>query len=208
MNRLNRWARRVPTGVVYFGGLIPLVWIVWLTVAGTIGADPVKEIEHRLGLLGLQFLLASLCVTPLRWGGLNLLKFRRALGLLTFLYVALHLVAWIVLDMGLRWSEMGADLVKRPYIIVGMLGFLALVPLAVTSNRASIRAMGAGWGRLHRLAYAAVLLGALHFLILVKAWPAEPILYTAGAVLLVAARPVHRAWKRREKRVATAVRAG
>lgn len=208
VDRLNRALRRVPTGVVYLGGLIPLAWIVWLAVGNGLGADPVKEIEHRLGLLGLQFLLASLCITPLRWGGLNLLKFRRALGLLAFLYVTLHLIAWVVLDMGLRWSEVGADLLKRPYIIIGMLGFLAMAPLALTSNRAAIRAMGAKWQRLHRLAYAAVLLGAAHFLILVKAWPAEPILYMAGAVALVLARPVYRMWKRRGKRPANPARAG
>lgn len=199
MDRLNQLARRLPTGVIYFAGLVPLAWIVWLTLSGGIGPDPVQAIEHRLGLLGLQFLIASLCISPLRWVGLNLLKFRRALGLLAFLYVVLHLLAWVILDMGLRWAEVGADLVKRPYIIVGMLGFLALVPLAVTSNQYSIRALGPKWTSLHKLAYLAVLLGAAHFLILVKAWPLEPILYLLAAVLLVVARPLHRRWKRHSR---------
>lgn len=196
---LNRLFRRLPTGVVWFGGLIPLGWIIWLTLSNDLGADPVKEIEHRLGLLGLQFLLASLCITPLRWLGLNLIRFRRALGMTAFLYITLHLVAWVVLDMGLRWSEVAADLLRRPYIIIGMAGFVLLVPLALTSNKASIRAMGRNWGRLHKLAYLAVLLGAAHFLILVKAWPAEPILYMAGAVLLVVARPLYRLWRDRQR---------
>lgn len=208
IDRMNSLMRRLPTGVVYIGGLVPLGWIIWLTVNGTIGADPVREIEHRLGLLGLQFLLASLCITPLRWAGLNLIRFRRALGLLSFLYVSLHLLSWIVLDMGLRWAEVGADLVKRPYIVVGMLGFLAMLPLAATSNRLSIRAMGAGWARLHRLAYAAALLGAGHFLILVKAWPIEPILYMGAALALVLARPLWRLHKTRRRSAANPLQRG
>ena len=128
---------------------------------GGLGPDPVKAIERGLGERGLQFLLASLAITPLRRVGLNLLRFRRALGLLSFTYVALHLTAWVWLDMGLRWSEMVADLWKRPYIILGMVGFLAMLPLAVTSTNAAIRRMGAAaWARLHRLAYVAILAGS------------------------------------------------
>lgn len=199
MDRLNGWLRRLPTGLVWFGALIPLGHIIWLAMGPGLGVDPVKEIEHRLGLLALQFLMASLCVTPLRWLGLNLVRFRRALGVMAFFYACLHLTAWITLDMGLRWSEISADLVRRPYIVVGMLSFLAMLPLALTSNRASIRALGAKWQRLHRLAYAAVLLGAAHFLILVKAWPPEPVLYMAAAVCLVVMRGGFRLWKTRKK---------
>ena len=95
----------------------------------------------------------------------------------------------MLLDLQLRWSEIGADLVKRPYIIVGMLGLACLVPLAVTSNGWSVRRLGAAaWQRLHRLTYAAVLLGALHYLLLVKVWSAEPVLYGLAAVVLVMLR--------------------
>lgn len=205
MDQVNRWIRRIPTGVVWIGGLIPLGWIVWLTVAQGLGADPVKEIEHRLGLLALQFLLASLCVTPLRWMGLNLMRFRRALGVTAFVYATLHLATWVILDMGLRWSEVLSDLVRRPYIVIGMLSFLAMLPLALTSNRASIRALGTGWTRLHKLAYPAAILAAAHFLVLVKAWPAEPIAYMAAAGGLVLARPAYRAFATRKKRAANPV---
>ena len=167
MDRLNALARRVPTWVVYSLGAVPLAFFVWGAASNDLGADPVKAIEHQLGLLGLQFLLASLAVTPLRRFGLNLIRFRRALGLLAFAYVSLHLVAWVWLDMGLRWSEMAVDLWKRPYIIAGMVGFAALLPLALTSTNAAIRRMGpVAWGRLHKLAYLAILAGILHFVLL------------------------------------------
>jgi methionine sulfoxide reductase heme-binding subunit len=194
MDRLNGLARRVPTWAVWLAGLVPLAFLVWGAFAGGLGADPVKAIEHRLGELGLQFLLASLAVTPLRrFVGLNLLRFRRALGLLAFTYVGLHLLAWIGLDMGLRWSEMAADLVKRPYVILGMVGFVALVPLALTSTNAAIRRMGpVAWGRLHRLAYVAILAGILHLVLLSKVWTGEVLVYVALALGLLVLRLVPR----------------
>lgn len=189
MDRVNRLLRRVPTGVVWAGGLLPLVWLVWAAFANQLGPDPVKAIETSLGLWGLQFLIATLCVTPLRWAGLNLIRFRRALGVTSFIYIALHFVAWLALDMGLRWDEIGRDLVKRPYIIIGMVGLLALIPLAVTSTDSAIRRMGgANWRKLHRLTYVAGLAGAIHFAILVKGWPAEPLIYVAAVASLLAAR--------------------
>lgn len=200
MDRINAFARRVPTWVVYLLGLVPLAILVWGAVFGGLGPDPVKAIERGLGLRGLQFLLASLAITPLRRAGLNLLRFRRALGLLAFLYIALHLTAWIVLDMGLRWDEMLADLTKRPFVIVGMIGFAVLVPLALTSWNGAIRRMGAAaWVRLHKLAYVAILAGVVHYILLSKVWTGGLVIYTALAVGLLAlrlvpkSRPVRRA---------------
>ena len=189
MDRLNGFVRKVPTWVVYGLGLVPLAVLVWGAVQNSLGVDPVKAIEQRLGELGLQFLLASLAVTPLRRLGLNLLRFRRALGLIAFAYVSLHLVAWVWLDMGLRWSEVVADLWKRPYVILGMVGFVALVPLALTSTNAAIRRLGPkAWGRLHRLAYVAILAGILHLILLSKIWTTEILLYAALAFVLLGAR--------------------
>lgn len=182
MDRINTIARRIPTGVVWVGATIPFVWLIWAAATNQLGADPVKAIELRLGLWGLQFLVASLCISPLRKIGLNLLRFRRALGVMAFFYIAMHFLAWVVLDMGLRWDEILRDLYKRPYIILGMVGLSAMIPLAVTSTNAAIRRLGAArWRRLHRLAYVAAVAGAAHFVILVKGWPMEPLLY-AGAV--------------------------
>jgi len=191
MDTVNRALRRVPTWAVYALGALPLVWLIWEAAANTLGPNPVEAIEHRLGLLGLQFLIASLCITPLRWAGLNLIRYRRALGLLAFGYVALHLLTWVVLDRALRWDEIIADLYKRPYIIIGMVGFLALLPLALTSNSRAIRAMGAAaWGRLHQLAYVAAVAGALHWVVLVKRWPPEPLIYAGIVAALLLARVI------------------
>lgn len=187
---LNGALRRVPVWAVCGLGLVPLAVLVWRGLSGGLGIDPVKTLEHQLGLTALQLLLAGLVVTPLRrWTGVNLIRYRRAIGLLAFLYAALHLLVWLWLDLQLRWPEIGADLVKRPYVIVGMLGFACLVPLAMTSNGWSVRRLGAAaWQRLHRLAYVAVLLAALHYLLLVKVWSAEPVLYALAAAGLVALR--------------------
>ncbi len=202
MDRINALARRVPTWVVYLAGTLPFLWLAWNTVQGALGADPAKTVERQLGELGLQFLLASLAVTPLRRLGLNLIRFRRALGLLTFFYVALHLTAWVWLDMGLRWSEVTADLSKRPYIILGLIGFLALLPLALTSSNWAIRRMGPkAWGRLHRLAYVAVIAGVLHLLLLVKIWTAEELTYAALALGLLASRLIPKGGRRAQAAV-------
>lgn len=191
MDRLNALARRVPTWVVYGLGLVPLGLLVWGAVFGGLGPDPVKAIERGLGERGLQFLLASLAITPLRRVGLNLVRFRRALGLLSFLYVSLHLVAWVWLDMGLRWNEMLADLTKRPFVILGMIGFLVMIPLAATSWTGAIRRMGAAaWKRLHKLAYVAILAGVVHQALLSKVWTVEVLLYLGLGLGLLALRLV------------------
>lgn len=189
MDWLNTQARRVPTWVVYGLGLVPLCFLIWGALFGGLGPDPVKVIERSLGERGLQFLLASLAITPLRRVGLNLLRFRRALGLLAFLYASLHLVAWVWLDMGLRWSEMLADLTKRPFVILGMIGFLVMIPLALTSWNGAIRRMGAlAWGRLHKLAYVAILAGAAHLALLSKVWTTEVLVYLVLTLGLLALR--------------------
>lgn len=184
--RINGALRAVPTWVIYPLGLLPVIWLFWQGAAGHLGADPVKAVERELGLLGLQLIVAGLCISPLRWvTGINLIRYRRAVGLVAFFYVALHLTVWVVLDLQLRWGEIWGDISKRPYIIAGFVGFVALVPLAVTSNNLSIRKLGPKtWQALHKLTYLAAVAGAVHFLWLVKAWPVEPILYL-GAVLVL-----------------------
>lgn len=162
---VNRATRHVPTWIVYLAGLIPLVWIVWLVLSGGIGVDPVKGIEHRLGKDALWFLVGGLAITPLRrLTGINLIRYRRAIGLLGFFYVALHLLAWVVLDMALLWGQLLPDLYRRPYLLFGIAAFVLLVPLALTSNKASIRKLGRNWRRLHMLVYPAVILGVVHYL--------------------------------------------
>ncbi len=186
---LNGAARRVPGWAVYALGLIPLGWIVWLTLSGGIGVDPVKGIEHRLGKVALWFLVGGLAITPARRVlGLNLIRFRRAVGLLAFFYVTLHLVAWFWLDMTLLWAQAARDLVKRPYLVMGITAFLLMIPLALTSNDASIRRLRANWRRLHWLVYPAVALGGLHYLWQMKVITPEGWIWAAVIVGLLAMR--------------------
>lgn len=193
---INRALRRVPTWPVWVAGFLPAAWLTWLLFTGGLGADPVKAYERELGLIALQFLIAGLLVTPLqRFAGVNLIKFRRALGVTGFAYAALHLLVWVVLDKQFWWAEMGRDLARRPYILVGMLAFALLVPLAATSTDRAIRRLGAAaWRRLHLLAYPAAILGAAHYLMLSRTWATEPILYLVAAVGLVGLRAM---WLRR-----------
>lgn len=197
VDRVNALSRKVPSWAIYSAGALPALWLLWLALSNGLGADPVKAIERGLGERGLQFLIASLCVTPLRWVGVNLIKHRRAIGLIAFFYIVLHLVAWVWLDMGLRWAEIVADLYKRQYIIVGMIGLLAMLPLAVTSSSRAIRALGpVAWGRLHRLAYVAGIAGAVHYLMLVKVWSVEPLTYAGVVAALLLARVFRSLWRR------------
>ncbi len=190
---LNGWARRVPTWPFYVLAPLPAVWWLWLGLTGGLGVEPIKELEHRLGEFALQLLILGLCVTPLRTHlGLNLIRFRRVIGLAAFLYVVLHLLTWLLLDVRI-WSQIWADIVKRPYITIGMAGFVLLIPLAVTSTNAAIRRMGpVAWRRLHRLVYGAVLLGAIHFVMLAKGLQLEPLLYLAAVLGLLAMRAIPR----------------
>ena len=191
MQRLNALARRLPTWPVWLLGLVPLVWLAVQATAGRLGADPVRALEHGLGLWGLRLLLASLAVTPLLHLGLRLVRFRRALGVLGFGYIALHLLVWLTLDMALLWPQIAADLVKRPYVLVGFAAFLLLIPLAMTSTDAALRRLGARrWRRLHRLSYVAIPLGAVHFVMIGKVWAVDSLVYLAVTLVLVALRLV------------------
>lgn len=190
----NGLARRLPAWPLYWIGLALPVWLFWQAMSGGLGADPVRAIEHRLGLWALQLMVFGLCVTPLRrFFGINLIKFRRAIGLIAFGYVLLHFAAWFALDLGLRWDLALKDIVKRPYVTIGMVGLIVMIPLAITSNDWSVRKLGAErWRRLQRLAYVAALAGALHYLWLVKAWPVEPFVYLGAITALLAIRMVPR----------------
>ena len=189
IDAINRTARRIPAWSIYAAGALVVLWMFVAATLGLSGPDPVKALERGFGERGLQVLIASLCITPLRWGGVNLIKFRRALGLVGAALVALHFATWITLDMGLRWSEITTDLLKRPYIIIGFVAFVALLPLVATSNKGAIRRMGAAsWKRLHWLAYPAILAGAVHFVMIGKVYTVESAAYVAVVLGLLAAR--------------------
>lgn len=189
-DRINGVLRHIPTWVVYIVYLLPVPWLLYLALTGGLGREPIKALERELGEIALQLLIIGLCVTPLRkYLRLNLMKFRRAFGILAFVYVALHLSVWVVLDMSLLWSQMWADIWKRPYITVGMAGFIVLLPLVATSNNAAVHRMGASaWRKLHKLTYVAAILGAVHFLWLTKGFQIEPVVYALVIVALLSLR--------------------
>lgn len=197
---LTAQARRVPEWLVYIVGALPAPWLFWLGATGGLGVEPIEALEHEYGRLALQLLLGGLAITPLwRFTGVNLVKFRRPLGLLAFFYLCLHFLVWLLLDVQIV-SQAWADVVKRPFVTFGMAGFLLLVPLAVTSTRGWIRRLGPkAWGRLHRLVYVAVALGALHFIMGRKGLQYEPLIYAGILAMLLVLRviPVRRGSGRR-----------
>ena len=190
VGRLNGQLRRLPVWAVWIMGAVPLALLIADMLGGRLGIDPVRDIEHRLGRTAIYLLIASLAVTPLRrFTGVNLIRFRRAVGLLCFTYAVLHLAAWAILDMGLLWGQALRDIAKRPYLTIGMAGFAILAILAATSSDAAIRRLGAvRWRRLHRLVYAAPLLGILHWLLAYKIWPAKGLAVGALIVVILAPR--------------------
>lgn len=181
----RRPLRNIIKPALFVAALLPLAALVAGAFAGGLGANPVETITHETGRWGLYLLLATLALSPLRrlsgWSGW--LRLRRMLGLFAFLYVSLHFLTFLVFDHFFDWTEIWADIVKRPYITVGFSAFMLLLPLAATSTDAMVRRLGGRrWKRLHSLVYVAGTLAVLHFLWLVKADTREPLFF--GALLL------------------------
>lgn len=192
IRQINDTLRLIPVWGVWLLGTLPFALLVFDTLTGGLGIDPVADIEHRLGQTALYFLVGGLAVTPLlRTTGITLMKYRRALGVICFAYVVLHILTWIVMDMGFLWAQMGRDIIKRPYLIFGMLASVLLLALAVTSNNLSIRKMGGqSWRKLHKAVYVAAFLAGLHWLWTVKVNELTPLFWMAVIVTLLALRVV------------------
>ncbi|MGA3127774.1 MAG: protein-methionine-sulfoxide reductase heme-binding subunit MsrQ [Candidatus Korobacteraceae bacterium] len=188
MSSMTRNRLLKPT--VWIACLVPLALLILGAVTGTLGANPVERITHRTGLATLVLLLCGLAITPLRrWTGLLwLIQYRRLVGLFAFFYGCLHLLTYLWLDQNFSISAMAHDVVKRPFITVGTLAWLLLLPLALTSTQKSIRSLGKNWVRLHRLVYVAAAAGAIHFYWLVKRDKREPLIYLAVLAVLLAWR--------------------
>ena len=167
---------------------------------GDLGANPVQQVQHTLGTTALNLLLLTLTVTPLRrLTGQNwLVGLRRSLGLLAFAYAALHALSYVALDQRFDWPVLLVDVTERPWITVGFLALLLLVPLAVTSTNAMQRRLGRRWTTLHRTVYAIAILGVLHFFWQVKLDASEPLLYALMLAALLGLRIVD--WARRRRR--------
>ena len=179
--------------------LVPVAWLAVGAYRDALGANPIETITHTTGDWALRFLLASLAITPLRRlsGWNRLIAYRRTFGLLAFAYAALHVSTYVVLDHWFDWTAIVADVRKRPYVTVGALAVTCLVPLAVTSTRGWIRRLGKRWTTLHRLAYVAAVAAVVHYWWLVKADVRAPFWYGAALAVLLAARAVPVAARRR-----------
>lgn len=194
--------RRYLKPALFLACALPLAWLLARAsgLAGLgLGANPIDELQDRLGEWGLRLLLATLCVTPLAvtlrkpW----LMGLRRMLGLYAFTYLVLHFLTWLVLDQWFDLRAIAADIVKRPYITVGFVAFALLVPLAATSTAGWMRRLGRRWHTLHRLVYPAAILGVTHFWWQVKADWREPAIHALVLAVLLAWRIRRRHRQRR-----------
>jgi sulfoxide reductase heme-binding subunit YedZ len=207
--------RRYAKPLLFILCLLPAAWLAagilalqWgdptAAAARALGANPVEKVQDTLGIWGLRLLLVTLLVTPLRvlggWPRLQL--FRRMLGLFAFFYIAMHFAWYLFVDQAFAWSQLLADIAKRPFITAGFMAFLLLVPLAVTSTQGSMRRLGRRWQKLHRLVYPAAVLGCVHYWWQVKADVREPLVYAGIAAILLGWRAV-RAWRRRRATAGT-----
>lgn len=176
--------------------LVPLLFFLWLFVAvqkGWLGGDPVPELIHYLGKGALNLLIATLCVSPLSklLSTGQLLRLRRPLGLWCFFWASCHLAAWMSFDLGFNWVFIGAEIIKRKYILLGFTAWLILMALAITSLPVLLRRMGKWWKRLHSLIYFTALMVVIHFWWSLKSGWIEPVIYLGIVALLL--------WWRKEK---------
>ncbi len=188
---------RLTKPVVFLLGLSPLTFLLLCAfeLAGFgLGANPVEELLHELGRWGLKFLLLTLAITPVRrWTGWNwLLRFRRMLGLFSFFYILLHFTVYAVLDQGLDLALIIEDVIKRPYITLGMTGLLLLIPLAITSTKGMMCRLGKRWQKLHRLVYVIAIVGVWHFYWQVKLDTLDATVYAAILLVLLGSRVFQR----------------
>lgn len=187
--------------VVFANALVPLALVAYDGLYGRLGANPIEFFLRTTGVMTLLFLLVTLAVTPLRkmfsWN--QLIKYRRMLGLFSFFYGCLHLITYSIFDKSLNIPAIGADIVRRPFIAVGMTAFFFLIPLAVTSTNGMIKRFGGkNWARLHRLTYVAAVLGVIHFWMIVKSDIFYPALFGLILAILLGYR-IFAIQKRRRK---------
>ena len=191
MNTLTQ-IRFVWKPVVFVLCLVPGLVLLGDTfeITGSLGANPVEEIQDRLGNWGLRFIMIALAVTPLRrltgWNWLQ--RFRRMLGLFAFFYTLLHFLAWLILDQGVLWSAIVEDIIKRPVITIGFAALLILTAMAATSTNGMRRRLGKRWQQLHYGAYIVGILGVWHYWWQVKKDIRDPLIYAVILAVLLGLR--------------------
>ncbi len=198
---MTRHRRILLKTAVWIVCLLPLGALALRALNGDLTANPISFLTNQLGDWTLRLLLAALALTPLRiiTGQAWPVAFRRLLGLFAFSYAVLHLSVWLVVDHFFDWHEMATDILKRPYITVGMLALTLLIPLAITSTGGMVKRLGGlAWRRLHRLVYVTAIAAVLHFLWLAKVGRQTPFYYAAILIVLLGIRLVD--WVRRRAR--------
>jgi sulfoxide reductase heme-binding subunit YedZ len=177
--------------VVFVASLLPLVWLVYALLTNQLGVNPIETLTRDTGLWALRFLVLTLMITPLKWltSWNFIVTIRRMLGLYVFFYAVVHIVLYLWLDQFFDLDEIIKDIIKRPFITVGFLSFIALLPLAITSNNFMTKKLGGKrWKQLHKLTYLIAISSCIHFYMLVKADKLEPLIYTAVILALLAWR--------------------
>ena len=174
-----------PKFVIFVNSLVPLVLLLWDLYNKRVGPNPLEFATRTTGMLTLIFLCLTVAITPLRkiFGVNSVVKFRRMLGLFAFFYGSLHLLTYIWFDRHFNFLSMGQDVVRRPFILIGMIAFILMVPLAITSTNKMVKRLGGKrWAKLHRLVYIAAIAGVVHFWMLVKSDTRLPL--TFGFIVL------------------------
>lgn len=193
---MTRRSLIVVKALVWSAALTPIV-LLFLRAFGagglSLGANPVEELLNVCGKTGLNLLMITLAVTPIRriTGLTWLVQLRRLLGLFAFFYLVMHFLVYTLLDLGLAWSTLFVDIAERPYITVGFTALLLLVPLAITSTRGWQRRLGRRWGKLHKLIYPIAILAVVHYWWQVKLDAADPMFYAAILAVLLGYRVKH-----------------
>ena len=187
--RISPW-QRVSLKVllhIVIGGY--LAYTIWLGIQDKLGADPVDGLLHFTGIGAINLLLITLCISPLsRLIGGDIMRFRRLIGVYVFVYALCHMLTFLVFILGLDWSQLSNEIIKRPYITVGFSAVLLLLALTVTSPNVVRKKMGSRWQALHRWVYLALFLMLLHYTWSQKTLWGDPIYYWALAVLVLSPR--------------------
>jgi methionine sulfoxide reductase heme-binding subunit len=175
---------------IWLLALVPIARVVWLGFHDDLGANPVEFVEHSTGLWALIILLVTLAMTPIRLitGQVWQIQLRRVLGLFMFFYACLHIATYVWLDFNFIWPDIVKDIAKHPRILVGFAAFLLAIPLAVTSNNASMRRLKTNWKKLHQAVYLIAILAVVHFVMLVKKDLTEPLYYAVALAILLGIR--------------------
>ena len=179
--------RSLHISFLYCTLLIPIPLYFYWGIVNQLGPDPLRYIEHKYGELGLIFLLITLSISPLlKYARINLVRYRRCIGLVAFYYIVSHICVYFFLDIGLSIDILLSDLQKRYYIIAGFFAFITLIPLALTSNNFAIRKLNTKtWKKIHNFVYIAIILSIFHFILMSKTWTTELYIYTGITIIIL-----------------------